>query len=566
MGGTRFCAAHRQSENCPTDHFFQIHVFSKVTLDTSDPAQVGVSAGSWYPRFPGSSGFFQKHRFRFLPFCLSGGVPATAAMATKPEPDPELKAQLAILVGRLTSELGVGGGRSAEGLATASVAMLSKMISPYDVTKVSVTQAQKALRLNAPDPEAFTDLYNRLKSLGVREVDKYLAVVAKIAGDEDLRSAVTVLPRHGEQTIGSSPSNENSPFQMSYDQTVSTVGGADVASLHPMDGFVSVSTPFASDTKSKQSTTPGAKGMRQLLGDDFGEDDVFGDYLQKRVRALEIGGVDRYENENGARRHKSLVEGVDFPKLPDWLMNRGNGGGGSRGVGVSSVLARTGNSGGTSGTTGTTTGHSSGKPLREYSAASQELLILDDLLYACLGVDGRFVRAVVSYPESNQATVGNRTAADLPPDRRLPDITFEIDPGLEGSLRQLAHETLPLLAHVATVQSFVETKKNSFASGLVQHALCAEMEELLHDWRVMTTQMEHLQNVGKLSLHSFWFYARPARGALSVLAAVCKKTNSLRGYGLARFPNPGLPVLSLTLVTVSPYIAQHGTDTFFYLS
>jgi hypothetical protein len=168
-------------------------------------------------------------------------------MATKPEPDPELKAQLAILVGRLTSELGVGGGRSAEGLATASVAMLSKMISPYDVTKVSGTQAQKALRLNAPDPEAFTDLYNRLKSLGVREVDKYLAVVAKIAGDEDLRSAVTVLPRHGEQTIGSSPSNENSPFQMSYDQTVSTVGGADVASLHPMDGFVSVSTPFASD-------------------------------------------------------------------------------------------------------------------------------------------------------------------------------------------------------------------------------------------------------------------------------------------------------------------------------
>ena len=118
----------------------------------------------------------------------------TAAMSSNAPPDPELKAKLASLVGRLTTELGIGGGRSAEGLATASVAMLSKMISPYDVTKVAQQQSQRLLTERAPDPEAFAAQYSRLKALDVREVDKYLAVVAKIVADEDLLAAVTTPP------------------------------------------------------------------------------------------------------------------------------------------------------------------------------------------------------------------------------------------------------------------------------------------------------------------------------------------------------------------------------------
>ena len=128
-----------------------------------------------------------------------------ASSSAKPEPDPALKAKLASLVSRLTAELGVGGGRSAEGLATASVAMLSKMISPYDVTKVSVQQSQKALAASAPDPEAFAAHYARLKAMRVREVDKYLAVVAKIAGDPDLLAAVTA-PRVSESDAAAAAS------------------------------------------------------------------------------------------------------------------------------------------------------------------------------------------------------------------------------------------------------------------------------------------------------------------------------------------------------------------------
>ena len=66
-------------------------------------------------------------------------------MTSKSPPDPELTERLRSLVGRLVVDLGIGEGRGAEGLATASVAMLGKMISPYDVTKVATTQTQRTL-------------------------------------------------------------------------------------------------------------------------------------------------------------------------------------------------------------------------------------------------------------------------------------------------------------------------------------------------------------------------------------------------------------------------------------
>ena len=105
-----------------------------------------------------------------------------ASSSAKPEPDPALKAKLASLVSRLTAELGVGGGRSAEGLATASVAMLSKMISPYDVTQgVRAAVAKGAGRLGAR-PRGVRRALREAQGDAGREVDKYLAVVAKIAG------------------------------------------------------------------------------------------------------------------------------------------------------------------------------------------------------------------------------------------------------------------------------------------------------------------------------------------------------------------------------------------------
>ena len=483
-----------------------------------------------------------------------------ASSSAKPEPDPALKAKLTSLVSRLTAELGVGGGRSAEGLATASVAMLSKMISPYDVTKVSVQQSQKALAASAPDPEAFAAHYARLKAMRVREVDKYLAVVAKIASDPDLLAALTV-PHASEGGAPASPST----YAMSENAAVSEVTAADVSSL-PMDGFSFQTNPLASEAESPgadMGDAPRARGARHL-GDDFAEDRDTLDVTETRarVRALDIGGAgapdvsDGDAEDDDASAARALVEGVDFPRLPEWTRRRPHIiGARDRGGGlVPSERALTGGAGASV---------SPGKPLCEYTAACQELLVVDDLLYAALGVDGRFIAARPRGSRGDGAPSWHG------------DVVFEIEPGLEGSLHALAREALPLCASAAAAAAFCEEAKTSFAGGLVRHALAAEMEEMLHDWRVMVAQLEHQRNAGRLSLQSLLFYARPAAGALATLAATARKVRAddLRGAGLlnalhadaaARAGDPSARALTLRLLSAAsrPYV--HAVERWVY--
>ena len=486
-----------------------------------------------------------------------------ASSSAKPEPDPALKAKLTSLVSRLTAELGVGGGRSAEGLATASVAMLSKMISPYDVTKVSVQQSQKALAASAPDPEAFAAHYARLKAMRVREVDKYLAVVAKIAGDPDLLAAVTA-PRPSETRAAASPT----AYAMSENAAVSEVTAADVSSL-PVDGFSFQTNPLASEAES-----PGAGAEPLAPRDDFAEerDASDGDAAETRarVRALDIGGAgarlftrivsDGEDEDDDAPAARALAEGVDFPRLPEWTRRRKRLTGARREApGGGAFLAP-------------------GKPLREYSAACQELLVVDDLLYAALGVDGRFVAARPRGDGEDAPSVADRADEEK---RHLlgvgrvgrassswhGDVVFEIEPGLEGSLHALAREALPLCASAFAAAAFCEEAETSFAGGLVRHALAAEMEEMLYDWRVMVAQLEHQRNAGRLSLQSLLFYARPAAGALATLAATARKVRAgdLRGAGLlnalhadaaAHAGDPSARALTLRLLGAAsrPYV------------
>ena len=233
-----------------------------------------------------------------------------------PPADPELREKLTTLVGRLTADLGIGGGRSAEGLAAASVAMLSKMTSPYDVTKVAVQQTQKTLTENAPDKRAFASEYARLKAMNVRELDKYLNVVAKIVQDPDLLAAVSTprAPTRDDEADSSRRASrdivppaapaappaearddprdhrhdrragvdDDSRFDFSDAPGVSDAGGADVTSL-PMDSFSFSTNPLASEETGPGSSggTPRASGLRRM---DEVESDPRGGGLDPRSR------------------------------------------------------------------------------------------------------------------------------------------------------------------------------------------------------------------------------------------------------------------------------------------
>ena len=101
---------------------------------------------------------------------------------------------------RLTRALGVQPSRSTDGITTASVQMLSKMISRYDVTKapiqsllrllfcvslavvqqVSVQATQRTLSESAADPAAYAAKYESLKAQNVKELDRLLMIGAKV--------------------------------------------------------------------------------------------------------------------------------------------------------------------------------------------------------------------------------------------------------------------------------------------------------------------------------------------------------------------------------------------------
>ena len=351
-------------------------------------------------------------------------------MTSKSPPDPELTERLRSLVGRLVVDLRIGEGRGAEGLATASVAMLGKMISPYDVTKVATTQTQRTLTERAPDPAAFRRAYEDLKATGAREVDKYLAVVAKIASDPDVLAAVTRAPGESAAemmggdsfpaTFGTSSGGDAtmdddddgygvpSPNLEMSARAESAGRSVETTRLGPLGNFSFNTNPLASETDADAApSTPGASvGMRTMTqrrsaADDDrpeggGPVDPDGDVGSARMQSLRLTTAPTTPAPAPPRtptiaedirariagERPRLREGVDFPALPAWMSDRPYLTGAHLGRDATSETKSTANA-----------DPIAGKPLDAYTTACQELLVLDDLLYAMLGAEGRYVRA-----------------------------------------------------------------------------------------------------------------------------------------------------------------------------
>uniref|UniRef100_A0A8B9GCA6 Gamma-tubulin complex component n=1 Tax=Amazona collaria TaxID=241587 RepID=A0A8B9GCA6_9PSIT len=138
-------------------------------------------------------------------------------------------------------------------------------------------------------------------------------------------------------------------------------------------------------------------------------------------------------------------------------------------------------------------------PIGTLPLASQESMIVEDLLYVLIGVDGRYVTA--------QPLVGRQNRA------------FSVDPNLDLSIKELVTRILPVAASYSAVTRFIE-EKSSFEYGQVNHALAAAMRTLIKEYMILITQLEHLQRQGLLSLQKLWFYIQPTMRTLEILASL----------------------------------------------
>jgi len=146
-------------------------------------------------------------------------------------------------------------------------------------------------------------------------------------------------------------------------------------------------------------------------------------------------------------------------------------------------------------------------PLGSYPAAVQEILVVEDLLYCMMGLDGRYLR-FRSPPNSESS-----------PDESL---TVASDQSFDISLADLANRITPLGVYYVRVMRFVD-EQSRFRSGLVNHAFAAAIRRLVREYLVLLAQLENQYKTGGLTLQRLWFYVQPSVRIMEVLDRVTRE-------------------------------------------
>ncbi len=128
----------------------------------------------------------------------------------------------------------------------------------------------------------------------------------------------------------------------------------------------------------------------------------------------------------------------------------------------------------------------------------QEQMVIEDLLYLLMGVDGRYLKA------------------DALPNRHSVR-QFTVDNSLDVSLLALVNRILPLCSQFSTVSRFVEDK-SKFIHGMVNQALCATMRDLVREYLLVVAQLEHQFRLNQLTLQKLWYYVQPSIRTLDILS------------------------------------------------
>ncbi|RDX77345.1 Gamma-tubulin complex component 2, partial [Mucuna pruriens] len=145
------------------------------------------------------------------------------------------------------------------------------------------------------------------------------------------------------------------------------------------------------------------------------------------------------------------------------------------------------------------------KPIGCYSPSIQELIVIDDVLSAMVGIEGRYILI---------KTVRGKND----------DISFLVDPSMDLALQELAKRIFPLCKSFLLISQFVESR-SQFQSGLVNHAFSAALRALLLDYQAMVAQLEHQFRLGRLSLQGLWFYCQPMMRSMQALSTVIQKAS-----------------------------------------
>lgn len=137
-----------------------------------------------------------------------------------------------------------------------------------------------------------------------------------------------------------------------------------------------------------------------------------------------------------------------------------------------------------------------------------ELILIDDLLFALVGIEGRYI--------SIKRVHGK---ADV--------VSFQVDSSMDLALQEFAKRIFPLCESYLLIDEFVESR-SQFKHGLVNHAFAAALRAFLLDYQAMVAQLEHQFRLRRLSIQGLWFYcqAKAMAGDSAVRSLLEKMTHS----------------------------------------
>ncbi|EIW87341.1 hypothetical protein CONPUDRAFT_45986 [Coniophora puteana RWD-64-598 SS2] len=146
------------------------------------------------------------------------------------------------------------------------------------------------------------------------------------------------------------------------------------------------------------------------------------------------------------------------------------------------------------------------EPLDVLPVDIQEALILEDLLFVLMGIEGTYITYHPDY-----------SAEDDDP---LMGVRFAVSSALDISLRDLTERILPLGTYYTAISSFIESRSH-LDYGLVNHALCASIRDMLREYQTLLSQLEHAFNTSpNFSLQKLWYHVHPTMHALSLIYAL----------------------------------------------
>ena len=145
-----------------------------------------------------------------------------------------------------------------------------------------------------------------------------------------------------------------------------------------------------------------------------------------------------------------------------------------------------------------TTRNSSSSNLAELSVDMQEKVLLDEILGAMMGHEGRFVHYRMPDNNYDEGVDDMEMDHDMSPPLPLKQPQFVLAPSvilggsIDASIESILLELLPLCTDFVYVNQYVQTCLNQYEFGVIARTLCEAMNEFLKEYLSLVTNLDYL--------------------------------------------------------------------------